>query len=123
MPLLQIAPSKTDAERLLVVSPELADVLSAIICRVRGSDEAIPLVRGRDRHELVWLPPSPLLFQRRTGTENHMITGNFAADRLDAALARTGLTDRPPAARSGSPRTISAGCSSPTPKWAAPRAT
>ena len=29
VPLLQIAPSKTDAERLLVVSPELADVLSA----------------------------------------------------------------------------------------------
>ena len=93
VPLLQIAPSKTDAERLLVVSPELADVLSAIICRVRGSDGAIPQVRGRDRHELVWLPPSPLLFQRRTGTENHMITGNFVADRLDAALARTGLTD------------------------------
>jgi integrase len=93
VPLLQIAPSKTDAERLLVVSPELADVLSAIICRVRGSDGAIPLVRGRDRHELVWLPPSPLLFQRRTGTENHMITGNFVADRLDAALARTSLTD------------------------------
>jgi integrase len=59
----------------------------------RGSDGAIPLVRGRDRHELVWLPPSPLLFQRRTGTENHMITGNFVADRLDAALIRTGLTD------------------------------
>jgi integrase len=93
VPLLQIAPSKTDTERLLVVSPELADVLSTIICRVRGSDGAVPLVRGRDRHELVWLPPSPLLFQRRTGTENHMITGNFVADRLDAALARTSLTD------------------------------
>jgi integrase/ribosomal protein S28E/S33 len=93
VPLLQIAPSKTDTERLLVVSPELADVLSAIICRVRGSDGTIPLVRGRDRHELTWQPPSPLLFQRRTRTENHMITGNFVADLLDAALARTGLTD------------------------------
>jgi hypothetical protein len=29
IPLLQIAPSKTDQERLLVISPELADVLSA----------------------------------------------------------------------------------------------
>jgi integrase len=93
VPLLQIAPSKTDTERLLVVSPELADVLSAIICRVRGSDGAIPLVRGRDRHELVWQPLSPLLFQRRSRTENHAITGNFVADRLDAALARTGLAD------------------------------
>ena len=35
VPLLQIVPSKTDEERLLVVSPELADVLSAIICRAR----------------------------------------------------------------------------------------
>ena len=93
VPLLQIAPSKTDAERLLVVSPELADVLSAIICRVRGSDGAIPLVRGHDRHELVWLPPSPLLFQRRIGTENHVDHRQLVADRLDAALARTGLTD------------------------------
>ena len=31
IPLLQVTPSKTDTERLLVISPELADVLSAII--------------------------------------------------------------------------------------------
>jgi integrase len=93
VPLLQIAPSKTDAERLLVVSPELADVLSAVICRIRDASGAVPLVRGRDRHELTWMPPAPLLFQRRTGTENHMITGNLVADLLDATLARTGLTD------------------------------
>ncbi len=30
VPLLQIAPSKSDAERLLLISPELADVLSAV---------------------------------------------------------------------------------------------
>ena len=30
IPLLQITPSKTDEERLLVISPDLADVLSAI---------------------------------------------------------------------------------------------
>lgn len=35
VPLLQIAPSKTDQERVLLVSPELADVLSTIITRVR----------------------------------------------------------------------------------------
>jgi integrase len=93
VPLLQIAPSKTDAERLLVVSPELADVLSAIICRVRENDGAVPLVRGRDRHELVWLPPAPLLFQWRSASENHMITGSTVADLLDAVIARTGLID------------------------------
>ncbi|MGO9218687.1 MAG: tyrosine-type recombinase/integrase [Streptosporangiaceae bacterium] len=93
VPLLQIAPSKTDTERLLVVNPELADVLSAIISRIRDASGAVPLVRGRDRHERTWMPPAPLLFQRRTGTENHMITGSLVAGLLDAALASTGLTD------------------------------
>jgi hypothetical protein len=93
VPLLQIAPSKTDAERLLVVSPELADVLSTVICRIRDGNAAVPLVRARDRHELVWLPPSPLLFQRRQGTENHMISIGVVASLLDEALAHTGLTD------------------------------
>ncbi len=93
VPLLQIAPSKTDTERLLVVSPELADVLSAVISRVRDANGAVPLVRARDHHERVWLPRSPLLFQRRLGTENHMISTGVVASLLDEALAHTGLTD------------------------------
>jgi integrase len=93
VPLLQIAPSKTDAERLLVISPELADVLSAIICRIRGSGGAVPMVRARDRHERIWLPPAPLLFQRQVQGESHQVTGNLVADLLRAALARTALTD------------------------------
>jgi hypothetical protein len=93
VPLLQIAPSKTDAERLLVVSPELADVLSAVICRVRGLDGAVPLVCARDSHELVWLPPSPLLFQRRSRAENRSLGGGLVSTLLDEALAHTGLTD------------------------------
>jgi hypothetical protein len=44
VPLLQVAPSKTDSERLLLVSPELASVLSTIVRRLRGSSRAIPLV-------------------------------------------------------------------------------
>ncbi len=51
IPLLQIAPSKTDTERLLVISPELADVLSAIVCRIRGNNGAVPLVIAYDYHE------------------------------------------------------------------------
>ena len=79
VPLLQIAPSKTDMERLILVSPELADVLSAVICRVRGRDGTVPLVRARDQYELIWLPPSPLLFQRRVRTEHHAFTGSLVA--------------------------------------------
>jgi hypothetical protein len=93
VPLLQIAPSKTDTERLIVVSPELADVLSAVICRLRGPDGAIPLVRARDSHELVWQPPAPLLFQRRTRAEHRSLGGTFVATLLDEALDHTGLTD------------------------------
>ncbi len=93
VPLLQIAPSKTDTERLLVVGPELADVLSAVICRVRRADGAIPLVSARDSHELVWSPPSPLLFQRRTRAEHRSLGAGFVSRLLDEALAHTGLTD------------------------------
>jgi integrase len=93
VPLLQIAPSKTDAERLLVVSPELAEVLSAIISRIRGSARAVPLVAVYDDHERVWLPPAPVLFQRRIGAENRAIPAATVRKLLAAALARTGLTD------------------------------
>lgn len=44
IPLLQIAPSKTDTERLLVVSPELADVLAAVIHRIRQPSGAVACV-------------------------------------------------------------------------------
>ncbi|MFF7701393.1 hypothetical protein [Streptomyces lydicus] len=42
VPLLQIAPSKTDEERLLLVTPELADVLSQIVRRVRDTPGPCP---------------------------------------------------------------------------------
>ena len=93
VPLLQIAPSKTDAERLLLVSPELADVLSAIICRVRGQAGAIPLVAAYDGRERLWLPPAPLLFQRRVGSERRAIGAPAVRTMLTEALAHTGLTD------------------------------
>ncbi|MGH3265047.1 MAG: tyrosine-type recombinase/integrase, partial [Trebonia sp.] len=93
VPLLQIAPSKTDAERLLVISPELADVLSAIISRVRDADGAVPLVVAYDYHERVWNPPIPLLFQRHFGGEHRAITGPAIRDLVTVALAGTGLTD------------------------------
>jgi hypothetical protein len=93
IPLLQIAPSKTDAERLLVVSPELADVLSAIISRIRDDSGAVPLVVSYDDNERLWNPPMPLLFQRRLRAENRPITAQAIRQLLDIALARTGLTD------------------------------
>lgn len=93
IPLLQIAPSKTDEERLLVVSPELADVLSAIICRVRGRDGVIPLIPSYDGRERVWNPPMPLLFQWRTGGTNRAISENTIRKAIDEVLASAELTD------------------------------
>jgi len=91
IPLLQIAPSKTDKERLLVVSPELADVLSSIISRVRGSLAAVPLVSAYDDYERIWLPPAPRLFQRRVNTENRAFAHSTILKMLAAAATRAGL--------------------------------
>jgi integrase len=93
VPLLQITPSKTDAERLLVVSPDLSEVLSAIIRRVRGNNGAIPLVAAYDDRERVWLPALPLLFQRRMGCEDRVIGAGAIRSMLDNAIAATGLAE------------------------------
>ena len=93
VPLLQITPSKTDSERLLVVSPELADVLSAIISRVRGGTATVPVIPAYDRAECVWLAPAPWLFQRRLGTEHRRICSGAIRNMLNAALAHSPLTD------------------------------
>jgi hypothetical protein len=93
VPLLQIAPSKTDTERLLLVSPELADVLSAIISRLRGPGGDVPLTVSYDVRERVWNPPMPLLFQRSIGSENRAFTPSAIRKLLINALAATSLTD------------------------------
>jgi len=94
VPLLQIAPSKTDTERLLVVGPDTADVLSAIISRLRSHSRsgAVPLVPAYDSQERTWLPPAPVLFQRRYGSEHRRISAGSVRDMLDAAFAAAGLT-------------------------------
>jgi len=93
VPMLQVAPSKTDRERLLLVSPELGEVLTAIIYRVRAGQATLPLVSAYDVFEQVWSPPMPFLFQRRHGTEHHVLTRSFVRTCLIRALQATGLTD------------------------------
>ncbi len=93
IPLLQIAPSKTDQERLLVVAPELADVLSAIMCRIRGPAPDVPLVVSCDKNERVYNPPMPLLFQWRCRLENRPVGETSLRGYLDDALAAIGVKD------------------------------
>lgn len=92
VPLLHVAPSKTDIERLLVISPELADVLSVIIRRVRGEDDTVPLVVAYDEHERTWLPPMPLLFQRRFGAEHRQIAPQAIRQLINGAAGQAGIT-------------------------------
>ena len=77
VPMLQVAPSKTDTERLLLVSPELAEVLTAIIFRVRAGNAALPLVSAYDVFEQTWSAPMPFLFQRRYGSEDRPINRSY----------------------------------------------
>src|SRR5205814_9475069 len=86
IPLLHIAPSKTDVERLLVISPELADVLAAVIARVRDSSGTVPLVIAYDVHECEFTPPMPVLFQHRVGADSRPISAATIRRWITAAL-------------------------------------
>ena len=76
-----------------MVSPELADVLSAIIQRICQPGGSVPLVPVYDRYECVWRPPSPVLLQRRFPSECRAISDTSLREMLDEALAHTGLKD------------------------------
>lgn len=93
IPLLQIAPSKTDAERLLDISPELADVLSQIVSRIRSGESDVPRVVSYDRNERVFNAPLPLLFQWHRRLENRAVSETALRHYLDHALARIGFKD------------------------------
>ena len=92
VPLLSVAPSKTDEERLLVIAPELADVLSAVICRIRDPDGSVPLAIAYDQYEKTWNPPMPLLFQHPVGLENRPIPISGVRTLITGALAAAGIT-------------------------------
>jgi Phage integrase family len=93
IPLLQITPSKTDAERLLVISPELADVLSTIVARIRRGHPHVSPVISYDKNERVYNPPMPLLFQWRRRLENRAVTETSLRSYLDHALTALGVKD------------------------------
>ena len=77
----------------MVVSPELADVLSAIMSRIRGTRPDVPLVVSYDKNERVYNPPMPLLFQWRCRLENRAVGETSLRKYLDDALAAIGVKD------------------------------
>ncbi len=111
IPLLQIAPSKTDAERVLPASPELAHALSRIVARqlaVAGVQPlphqpgagtaqpttAVPLTVRRDEHERSYSAPLPFLFARRLVNGRRGVFSSAAIrGYLNRAAADAGLVD------------------------------
>ena len=113
IPLLQIAPSKTDTERVLPASPELAHALSRIVARqlaAAGTQPlphqravvgdaaqpaaAVPLTVRRDEHERSHSAPLPFLFARRLGNGRRAVFSSAAIrSYLDRAAATAGLVD------------------------------
>ena len=94
VPLLQIAPSKTDKERLLLISPELADVLSAVVSRVRQPNGVIPSIRTYDMHERTWNDPMPVLYQWSVSGEDRPISVSTVRRSLTDTLDGSGLVGK-----------------------------
>src|SRR5262249_52745164 len=63
------------------------------IARVRDSTGAVPLVVAYDIHEREFTAPTPVLFQRRVGTDNRPISATTIRAWITGALAGTGITD------------------------------
>ena len=57
LPLLQIVPSKTDRERVLLISPELTHILAQVRKRVSDADGRVPLTVRYDGAERVYSDP------------------------------------------------------------------
>lgn len=103
VPLIQIAPSKTNTERVLPASPQLTHALSRIVARQLAHQQAapvddrgpmLPLVTRRDEYELTYSAPLPFLFQRRLGSGRRTVmSGAFVRNRLDKAAVAAGLRD------------------------------
>ena len=94
VPMLQIVPSKTNEERLLLISPEFASVLATIVTRLRRANGGtIPLTKRYDGHERVTGPALPHLFQHRLGGAWQVPSANTIQKWLTRTLARTGLQD------------------------------
>jgi hypothetical protein len=93
VPLLQIVPSKTNEERLLLVTPELASVLASVISRLRNRYGTVPLVARYDNYEATTGPLLPHLFQREYGSGPAVMTPTTVREVLREVSRRMELTD------------------------------
>ncbi|WP_432945752.1 tyrosine-type recombinase/integrase [Kribbella sp. CA-253562] len=93
VPLLHIVPSKTDAERLIPMTPELVTVLVAVQRRTKGPHDHVPLSVRYDPYEKVHGEPFPHLFARRLGTRQEVLSASVVRRLLDDVAASADLRD------------------------------
>lgn len=93
VPLLQVAPSKTDAERVIPANPELTSALAQIISRITTAN-TIKLVSRRDEHERSWSEPMPFLFQYRLAGRPRTFNSGTLREYLDRAVERSGIGNK-----------------------------
>lgn len=92
LPLLQIAPGKTDEERILPCSPELTATLARLITFI-SLDGAVPLCTRRDIHELTFSAPMPFLFQLREAGRSRVMSFGTVRSWLIELANDAGLRD------------------------------
>ncbi|MFE7842406.1 tyrosine-type recombinase/integrase [Streptomyces sp. NPDC057474] len=92
VPLLQVSPSKTDAERVIPAAPELVAVLARIIRRIKR-DGTVPLLSRYDGYESTFGPLLPHLFQRVTHHQLQVIPPDRIRELLAGLARRAGITD------------------------------
>jgi integrase len=93
VPLLHIVPSKTDAERLIPMSPELVTVLLAVQRRAKNGGDQVPLSVRYDPHEKTHGDPLPHLFARRLGARHELLSPGYARTLLGGTAEWAGLHD------------------------------
>jgi integrase len=95
VPLLHIVPSKTDAERLIPMSPELVTVLLAVQRRVKDpATGQVPLSIRYDPHEKLHGEPLPHVFARRFGTRQEVLSPAYVRALLIDTAAWAGLCEK-----------------------------
>lgn len=91
VPLVHIVPSKTDEERLIVAGPELVHVLTAILKRIRDTNQDVPLTQRWDNHEHQLSEPLPHLFVHRYHSNLVVLSGGTIQKYLNDLARRAGL--------------------------------
>ncbi|MCF2526623.1 site-specific integrase [Yinghuangia sp. KLBMP8922] len=80
--LLVVAPSKTDRERVIPMSPDLFHIIACIVRRHTADGKTIPLLAKFDPHDKVWSADLPYLFQRLNGGTRSVISSGTILNML-----------------------------------------